>query len=262
MITLNKSNYYSNKTDWQYMSVSWFKRFRKCEASAVYDMNHPTENNALPLIVGNYVHSYFEGDRAHQDFIEEKKEFIYKNSKARYVAFDNADLMIKSLAKQPIFKAAYNGEREVILTGKLFDTNWKARIDCLNVEEGYFCDIKTSADIHKRFWNNEKRIWESFVDGYGYTLQMAIYSKLLELKYGKPFTPYIMAVTKSDIPDVAAIAIKPDDLAEQLRMVELELPNVLRVLHGEVNPVMCGKCDYCKEHKVVKNFIYKDDLIE
>ena len=41
-----------------------------------------------------------------------------------------------------IFRFVYQGEKELILTGTLFDTEWKARIDCFNLEKGYLVDLK------------------------------------------------------------------------------------------------------------------------
>ena len=34
-LKLTEENYYSNEADWQYMSVSQYKKFLECEAAAV-----------------------------------------------------------------------------------------------------------------------------------------------------------------------------------------------------------------------------------
>ncbi|WP_180382871.1 PD-(D/E)XK nuclease-like domain-containing protein, partial [Limosilactobacillus reuteri] len=59
---LTTDNYYSHETDWQYMSVSLFKDFEKCEARTLAKLKEDWQpvSSPVPLLVGNYVHSYFE----------------------------------------------------------------------------------------------------------------------------------------------------------------------------------------------------------
>lgn len=61
-IKLNDDNYYGNEADWQYMSVSQYKNFLKCPAAALAKLKGDWQPSSDPiaLLVGNYVHSYFE----------------------------------------------------------------------------------------------------------------------------------------------------------------------------------------------------------
>ncbi|MDE7507093.1 PD-(D/E)XK nuclease-like domain-containing protein, partial [Streptococcus agalactiae] len=63
-------DYYSNESSIKYWSISQYKRFRECEARALAELRGDwtdTRDNTA-LLVGNYVHSYFEGEEAHEEF--------------------------------------------------------------------------------------------------------------------------------------------------------------------------------------------------
>ena len=67
---LSHDNYYSEEANKEYMSVSQFKDFMKCEAAALAKLNgeyNDLDNQAL--LVGNFLHSYFESPTAHQFYL-------------------------------------------------------------------------------------------------------------------------------------------------------------------------------------------------
>lgn len=261
---LSKKNYYSNDADWQFMSVSQFKSFHECEASTLARLKGEwqPEKDKTALLVGNYVHSYFESSEAHEEFIEENRNSILKKDGTERAEFVQALDMIKALEYDEFFKFVYQGKKEIILTGTLFNTEWKARIDCFNQEKGYFVDLKTTRSLGMRYYSEKYRSYVSFVEKYNYILQMAVYKTLLEQKFGKEFTPYIFAVTKESPPDIAAIEIYPGRFDFEMKLLEQELPHVLKVKYGEVEPKMCGKCEYCRQHKKLSGFIEVGDLLE
>ncbi|MCK3878647.1 nuclease, partial [Streptococcus suis] len=65
MIKLTQENYYE---DTSYLSNSRFKRYQKCQAMAlaVDSGSWVEERDETALLVGNYVHSYFESPEAHE----------------------------------------------------------------------------------------------------------------------------------------------------------------------------------------------------
>lgn len=144
---INRSNYYSNRMDWAYMSATLLKNFMQCEAQALHSLKNPVENDALPLLVGNYLHSHFESDEAFESFCNEHRSKLFTRTNTLRADFKKADKMIKRLESDAMFNFFYNSpenEKEVILDGELYGVPWKARIDSLNVKDGYFCDLKTS----------------------------------------------------------------------------------------------------------------------
>ncbi|OTP47612.1 hypothetical protein A5884_003367 [Enterococcus sp. 7D2_DIV0200] len=260
MTILNDDNYYEKQ--WEFMSASQYKGFTTCEAKALAELTGeiPKENTEA-FLVGNYVHSAFENDEVHEKFKNDhEKEMLTKQGKLR-AAFVVAEEMVQRLKKDVFFNNLYHGEKEVIITGELHGEHWKGKIDCLNVEQGYFVDIKTTADIHKKIWSEKRRVWIPFVEAYGYYEQMAIYKNLLEQKYKKGFTPYIIAVSKQTPCDLEAIEIREELLVIASNNIKANIERVSSVKDGESKPRMCGKCDYCRGHKELSGFISSEELI-
>lgn len=230
------------------MSFSLFRNFMDCEAKALHDLRNPKENNDRPLILGNYVHSYFESPKAHDQFMKDKHKYIFKSQKARYADFDKADGWIKRLSAYKLFKKLYVGKKEAMVTGQMYDVDWKGKIDCLNLEQGYFIDLKTVKNF-KDEWNSALHQRVNFVIKRLYTMQIAIYKYLLEEKYDIKFTPLIFAVTKESVPDVACISFDDYNFNDDYKTIQSYLPHVMRVIYGLEEPTACGKCDYCKTVK-------------
>ncbi|MCZ0717853.1 PD-(D/E)XK nuclease-like domain-containing protein [Aerococcus kribbianus] len=297
----NDDIYYSNKASWQYMSASQFKDFMTCEAQALAKLKQDWQPTSDPiaLLVGNYVHSYFESTEAHEKFKANNRDAMYKEptAKALKQGLDELAIPYKSTAKkdelmalygdnemphgdllspfkvaermirrieqdEDIFPILWNGEREVPVTGKFGGVEWKGKIDLLNIEEGYFVDLKTNADFGKRYWEKRYGGWTSFVEAFGYVRQIALYEQLLEQQYAKKFTGYIYAVSKQDPCNVEAIQI--DEYKKRFELGEIErlASHFEEVKTGQVEPTACGKCEYCREHKRLTGFVYSDDLIE
>lgn len=263
-IKLTKSNYYSHDTDFQYMSFSVFKDFEKCEAATLAKLKGDWEptSNPEPLLVGNYVHSYFESPEAHQEFVEaNKSEMISTRGKTKgqlKSSYKVADDMIKALSEDDFFNYVYMpGEKEVIVTGELFGHQWKGKIDSLCLDRGYFCDLKTVDDFHKGHWNPELRQKINFVEDRGYHMQAAIYQELIRQTFDVDCQPYIFGVSKQPIPDKIAISFDGDGqflMQSALEKISNEQDHFWRVLMGEEPPKACGKCEYCRQGKQLAGF--------
>lgn len=263
-IKLTKSNYYSHDTDFQYMSFSVFKDFEQCEASTLAKLKGDWEptSNPEPLLVGNYVHSYFESPEAHQEFVEaNKSEMVSTRGKTKgqlKSSYKVADDMIKALSEDDFFNYVYMpGEKEVIVTGELFGHQWKGKIDSLCLDRGYFCDLKTVDDFHKGHWNPELRQKTNFVEDRGYHMQMAIYQELIKQTFGIDCQPYIFGVSKQPIPDKIAISFDGDGqflMQSALEKIKADQDRFWRVLMGEEKPKRCGKCEYCRQGKQLAGF--------
>ena len=263
-IKLTKSNYYSHDTDFQYMSFSVFRDFEKCEAATLAKLKGDWEptSNPEPLLVGNYVHSYFESPEAHQEFVEaNKSEMISTRGKTKgqlKSSYKVADDMIKALSEDDFFNYVYMpGEKEVIVTGELFGHQWKGKIDSLCLDRGYFCDLKTVDDFHKGHWNPELRQKVNFVEDRGYHMQAAIYQELIRQTFDVDCQPYIFGVSKQPIPDKIAISFDGDGqflMQSALEKIKTDQDRFWRVLMGEEKPKRCGKCEYCRQGKQLAGF--------
>lgn len=257
--------YYGLEANKHYMGVSQYKRFIDCEARALAEINGDwvRGTNSPALILGNYVHSYFESEATHKRFVEVNKDNIYSKRKPYGLlkAYEQADVMIKKLEEEPLFNYLWQGERETVVTGELFGVEWKGKIDLLNVEKGYFVDLKTTASIGNRFYNEKYGKYVSFVENYGYVLQMAVYEKLLSQQFGRSFTGYIYAISKQDIPEMVAIDIEQHKKEFELDLLGEGVGRVVAVKNGEEEPTACGKCDFCKTTRKLEGFITTDELI-
>ncbi|WP_445448715.1 PD-(D/E)XK nuclease-like domain-containing protein [Enterococcus faecalis] len=262
-LILSDENYYSNEADWQYMSVSQFKSWQKCQAATLAKLKQDwqPESNPMALLVGNYVHSYFESPAVHERFLAENKAAIYKKNGAERAEFVQAIEMIETLEYDEFFQFLYQGAKETIVTGELYGTEWKGKIDCLNIDQGYFVDLKTTRDIRMGLWSEKYRTKVSFVEEYGYLIQMGIYRQLLEMQYGKPFEAFIVAVSKQNPPDKAAIRIDAWRYETELLEVQQDIPEILRVKYGEQAPKRCEHCEYCRRTKQLTGFVEVGDLI-
>ena len=257
--------YYGNEASKQYMSVSQFKGFLSCEARMAAKLKEEWRESvdSQALLIGNYVHSYFESEQAHAEFINVNKDKLYSKRKpfGLLKAYEQADAMIEKLNKEPLFNYLWQGERETVVTGTFEGVEWKGKIDLLNVDKGYFIDLKTTADMNKRIYSEYYGGYVSFVEAYGYVLQIAVYEKLLEMKYGKPFVGYIYAISKHDYPQVAAIEIEQHKKDMELNWLHERMPHIIEVKNGNEPPINCGKCDYCKATQKLDGFITTEDLI-
>src|SRR5699024_9209884 len=89
---LTQENYYDRSTDWDYQSPTFFKKFLKCEAETMAELNGEySDMNHEALLVGNYLHSYFESPESHQKFIDNHKSEIMTRTKKLRAPFEKAE---------------------------------------------------------------------------------------------------------------------------------------------------------------------------
>lgn len=262
---LTQDNYYSKEADQRYMSVHQYLDFaghmgvRGCEAKAVAKLSGEwEEETTTAMLVGSYVDSYFEGTL--DDFMAENPDCFTKTKPVQLKApFKQAEKMIKRCEQDPYFMSTLAGEKQVIMTGYLFGCEWKIKMDSY-IPDVAIVDLKTSSDIH-RAWKVQDYGYASFIEYWGYTLQLAVYQKIVEINTGKKLHCYISVVTKEDSPEIEVIYIDQTTLDHALNEIELNMQSVLMVKSGEVDPIRCEKCDYCKASKKLSGAINYRDLI-
>ena len=166
--------------------------------------------------------------------------------------------MIERLEADKQFMEYYVGQKEVAVTGKIEGVEFKGKIDCLNVEKGYFVDIKTTkSDIDSEVWVQDeasgRNIQVRWFEAWGYILQMAAYKKMLEEEYGKEFLPIIYAVTKEPYPDTRAIAFESQEILDyELTKLSMLIQRLDKVKRGEEKAKPCGHCEYCKSKALTR----------
>ena len=251
---LTKENYYSKEANLEYMSVSQYKDFRRCE---LYGLKKATgeyvEPKSTALLVGGYGDSYFAGTL--EKYKEENPQ-IFKKDGTLKSDYEKANECINVALNDEFFMSKLTGEKQVILTGIIGGVKTKGCIDFLNED---IVDLKFVASIRELVWNDEKHKKVDFIENYGYDTQGAVYQELVRqvLKVHKPFD--IAALSKEDEPDKAVIRIEDDILQEKLNeFIELA-PRYDAIKKGLVDPIGCGNCPVCRKYNKLNRVLsYKE----
>ena len=97
---------------------------------------------------------------------------------------------------------------------------------------------------------------------FGYHGQLGLYRELLKQMTGNDFRPYIVAVSKENVPDKDILKIDDEWLEEGLDKIKSEIVEVWNVIQGRKKPKKCGHCDYCRSQKKLNAVVSLNDLIE
>ena len=260
---LTEENYYSQEADERYMSVHQYLDFIGhmgiigCEERALKRLQGEySEEKTLAFQVGSYVDAYFEGTL--DKFKEENPDCFTAKGELKS-SFKQAEKMIARCVEDEYFMRTMSGEKQKIMTAYLFGCEWKIKMDSY-IPGVAIVDLKTSANIHKS-WRVADYGIASFIEFWGYTLQGAIYQKVVEINTGKKLPFYISVVTKEDSPEIAVVNIDQTTLDHALNEIEMNMASLLMVKNGEVPPIRCEKCAYCKATKKLTGPISMMDLI-
>ena len=242
-MTLTESNYYSSESNMEFMSVSQYKQFKKCEAAAMAQIKGEWEQpKTTALLVGSYVDAWFEGTLG--KFRLENPQ-IFKKDGSLKADFQQANEIVDRVQADYLFMEYMSGKKQVIRTAELFGCRWKIKIDSRLRDK--IVDLKVMRSM-------ERIMGKSFVEYWGYDLQMAIYAAVEEKAKGrkKPLSTYLAVVTKQVPSDLEIIEIPKWRRDELLHEVECSMPHILAVKSGAVEPERCGVCEYCRETKKLK----------
>lgn len=269
-LKLTAENYFSPEADMEYMSASQFKSFRKCEAAAMAELRGEWgKKETLSLLVGSYVDAYFSGEL--EQFKADHPEMFRKDGTLKS-DFAHAQKVAERIERDDLARMLLSGRHQTIKTGRIAGVWFKTKSDSLltarqveaickkfpQVRElvpfggGLLVDLKYMKDFED-IWDDELRERVNFVEFWGYDLQGAIYQKI-----DKRMLPFvILGATKEAEPDIEAMYIPDEDLAFSLSEVEALAPRYDAIKRGEIDPVGCGKCAYCRSVKrlsVIKNY--------
>ena len=261
---LTSDNYYSQEANQRYMSVHQYLDFvghmgvRGCEKRAMAALRGDYEKEkTTPMLVGSYVDSHFEGTL--EQFKKDNPDIFTQKGELK-AAYRQAETMIARAERDEKFMAYMSGDKQVIMTGYLFGCDWKIKMDSY-IPGKAIIDLKTASDLHKA-WKVQDYGYASVPEYWGYTIQMAVYQKIVEINTGKKLPCILAFITKEDSPEIKLCYIDQMTLDHSLNEVEMNMSSVLMVKNGEVEPIPCGKCDYCKATEPIEEVINIADLIE
>ena len=203
------------------------------------------------LLIGSYVDAYFSGPRELDKFIGiHGDKMISKRGGGLLAKFAHANEIIDRVEADPLMMDYLTGEKQVIMSAEIFGLPWKAKFDVY--DETRIVDLKCVRDFEDIF--DKGYGWRSWVEYWGYDIQGAIYQKIEQLVTGRetPLPFYIAAVTKERVPDLKILQIPQHVLDAAYHMVEAKIERFDLIKQGDVEPVRCEKCDYCKATKILK----------
>lgn len=240
MLTADK--YYSADANRAFMSASQIKSFMRCPAATMAELRGEYIRPATSaLMIGSYVDAHFEGTL--DEFRAEHPE-LYKRDGTLKAEYQHADTMIARAESDKVFTEFMRGDKQRIITGDIDGVPFKAKMDVYLPGER-IVDLKTVRDFEPKYKPGSGLV--SFVEYWGYDLQMAIY-QMLE---GNKLPTYIAAITKEPTPDLAVISIPQHYMDAALAVMRENLQYYDAIKNGLIEPPRCGHCEYCKSTKVL-----------
>lgn len=261
---LTNKNYYSQKANEQYLSVSQYKDFigtmgkQGCEFTALAKLNgeyKPEPTKAM--LMGSYVDSAYEGTL--EKFIEEHPEMFKKDGSLK-ADYEKAQLAYERTQKDDLFKLYMSGKKQVIMTANLWGVDWKIKIDSYHKGK-CIVDLKYVKDIHERFWIKDLGTHVNFIENWGYDLQLAIYQLVVEANTGLKLPCYIAVVDKKQTPEIELVKVSQQQLDYSLLGIESNISRIVELKQGKATPIRCDECDHCLETKILKTPIESSSLI-
>jgi hypothetical protein len=171
--------------------------------------------------------------------------------KAGFVVIDR---MIARLRRELVWNDFMElSDKEQVITPVLGGVAWKMQIDFIAHSVKAFGDLKSAKDFEWSY-NSEYKVRTPWYEGYW--LQLGMYRAGIRAVFGFDYSPCIIGATKQDPPDICAVDFEDHGrrLSAEVEMCLLKLPEVMAWKTGLVTPQECGKCDYCRERKVLTFF--------
>lgn len=243
---LTQRNYFSKRANLEYFSVSQFKAFQKCPASALAEIKGRYEREkTTALLVGSYVDSYFENTLP--QFKHDNPE-IFKKDGTLKNEYLQAEAIIDRIHKDRMFSRFMSGKKQVIMTGEIEGVKVKIKVDSLHKDK--IVDLKVMRDFQNVYVPEVGRV--PWFDAWGYDIQGAVYQEIVRQNTGNKLPFYLAAATKEKVTDLDIVEFDQEALDFALERFKRDVEYFDAIKKGAVESIRCEKCDYCKQTKVLK----------
>lgn len=260
---LTSENYFNQDNQIKYLGSTQYKDFagclgmKGCEAQALAKIKGEwIEKQSTAMLVGSYVDAHFEGTL---DIFKGKNPDLFTQKGELKADYKKAEYIIQRLERDPYFMQYMSGKKQVIMEAEFFGVKWKIKIDSYH-EGKAIVDLKVMQSLSKANWTKDFG-HVSFVEYWGYDIQGAIYQKVVELNTGNKLPFYIAGASKENEPDLGIIQIDQRTLDNALDVIEQNVPRIMQLKNGEIEPDRCEQCDYCRFTKVLTEPIHYSDLV-
>lgn len=245
---LTTSNYYSKKASLEYMSVSQYKDFCKCEACAMAQLNGTWDKpKSRALLLGSFVDVMLTERKKSQDkFIEENKSELFKKNGDPYADVVQAMETIERVKKQPLMMHYLSGVNQKIMTGTIEGVPFKIKMDSYKPGE-FIADLKYMASLRS------PNLFEPLVKYWNYIAQGSVYQEIIYQNTGKRLPFYLVIATKETPAHLEVCEIKQYDLDEEMENIKRNAPRFQEIKNGIIIPDRCEdyNCDFCTETKII-----------
>ena len=271
---LTNGNYYGAKANQEFMSVSQFKDFLKCEAMAMAKIKGEYEQpKSSALLLGSFVDEMLTGTKKSQIkfIVENRSEIFQKSSKLSkctdeeltcllkdyladvfnadnkpYAEIVQALETIEKIKKQPLMMEHFKSKHQVIMTGEIAGVPFKIKMDNYKPNE-FISDGKYMSSLRS------PNLFEPMVKYWGYDLQGAVYQEIVYQNTGKRLPFYLDIATKEKPTHLGVAEINQYDLDEALEKVKALAPRFQSIKKGKIEPERCDEydCNYCTETRVI-----------
>ena len=242
---LTQRNYFSKNSNLEYMSVSQFKSFERCQATAMAEITGKYEREqSTALLVGSYVDAYFEGTL--DKFTQQNPEIFKRDGtlKAEYI---QADAIIKRMQQDKLLMHYLSGKPQVIMTGEISGVPVKIKVDSLHPDK--IVDLKIMRDFENIYVDEKGSV--PYFEAWGYDIQAAVYQEIVRQNTGKTLPFYLATATKEKEPDIDIVHINQRSIEYAMDRFTANVELYDAIKKGIVEPERCEKCDYCKKTKVL-----------
>ena len=254
-MNLTENTYYGQKASREFMSVSQFKNFQKCEAAAMAELNGeyiPERGRAL--ILGSYVDEMLLGTKESQEkFVEENRADLFKKNGDPYADIAQADETIIRVRNQPKMMEYLSGERQVIMTGEIEGVPFKIKMDCYK-PGAFITDFKYMASLRS------PNLFQPMINYWGYDIQAACYQEIVYQNTGERLPVIFDVATKEKPAHLEVGKISQWTMNEALEIVRKKIKRYQAIKNGEIEPERCEGygCDYCAATKIITEPIDTD----
>ena len=254
---LTPENYYSPEANEAYMSASFVKGMRRCEAATMAEMRGEWKRpDSTALLQGQFVDECLTGDFG--SWVLKHPEISKRDGNLK-AEFMKCQEMVSRARRDRVFMSTMEGEHQVIRTGVIDGIPFKAKYDVYKRDDPdmkeVIVDLKTVKDFNPVYMPGQGRV--TFADAWDWPLQMAIYQQLSETKRA---TCLLSVISKEDPPDVNVVWIPQERLDTEMEILRRQLPRMEAVKAGIIEPNRCGKCAYCRATHMITNISSLDDF--
>lgn len=260
---LTSENYFSKEAGMEYISVSQYKDFFGslgkvgCEARALARLRGEWEEpKSVSLMVGSYVDAHFEGTL---DIFKAKNPDVFKKNGELKAEYKRAEEVINRVERDPLFMQAMSGKKQVIMTGEIGGAKWKIKIDSY-LPDTAIVDLKIMKSLIESFYVKDIGI-TNFIKYWGYDIQGAVYQEIVRQNVGKVLPFYISAASKEEEPDIGVFGFTDQELKDVLYEVEGNVGKLVALKTGEIEPMRCEHCEYCRHTKVLHVPVHHSEIL-